>query len=57
MLTPICPRSLSFRPLILPWDVVVKLKISSDSSNLKGILSLDGLPSVPVSIFLYLFFL
>lgn len=56
MLTPVCPRSLSFRPLILPWDVSVALRISSDSRTRRGIISPDGLPSIPVSFFVLCFF-
>lgn len=48
LLTPICPRSLSFRPLILPETSHIKIKIGSknnggpDSSVVK--LSIDGIP-------------
>ncbi|KAJ2999606.1 NADH kinase pos5 [Globomyces sp. JEL0801] len=33
VLTPICPRSLSFRPIILPADVKVTLRVSSKSRD------------------------
>jgi NAD kinase len=52
MLTPICARSLSFRPLVLPWDICVRLGISADSRARRGILALDGLPMIPVRYFL-----
>ena len=31
MFTPICPHSLSFRPVILPGEVVVKVKVPEDA--------------------------
>lgn len=48
LLTPICPRSLSFRPLILPHSSHIKVKIGSkvtqgpDNKIVK--LSIDGIP-------------
>ncbi|PWN93724.1 ATP-NAD kinase [Acaromyces ingoldii] len=33
VLTPICPRSLSFRPLLLPSDSTIQLKVSSTSRS------------------------
>ncbi|CEP64761.1 NADH kinase LALA0_S13e02410g [Lachancea lanzarotensis] len=48
LLTPICPRSLSFRPLILPHSSHIKIKIGSkplqgpDNKVVK--LSIDGVP-------------
>lgn len=48
LLTPICPRSLSFRPLILPHTSHIKIKIGSketggpDGKVVK--LSIDGIP-------------
>ena len=48
MITPICARSLSFRPIILPPDVLVEIKISSDSRVHTGVCSFDGLPSINV---------
>ncbi|SCU84263.1 LAME_0C08834g1_1 [Lachancea meyersii CBS 8951] len=48
LLTPICPRSLSFRPLILPHSSHIKIKIGSkplqgpDNKLVK--LSIDGVP-------------
>ncbi|CCE65044.1 hypothetical protein TPHA_0J02240 [Tetrapisispora phaffii CBS 4417] len=48
LLTPICPRSLSFRPLILPHSSHVKIRISTKSTynleNNKINLSIDGRP-------------
>merc|ERR1712232_867445 len=45
LITPIYPTSLSFRPLILPHDVYVTFKISSDSRTKKASLTPDGLPN------------
>ncbi|CCC71410.1 hypothetical protein NCAS_0H01000 [Naumovozyma castellii] len=48
LLTPICPRSLSFRPLILPHSSHIKIKVSSkmNQKNLSNVvnLSIDGVP-------------
>lgn len=33
LLTPICPRSLSFRPLLLPSDSTIQLKVASTSRS------------------------
>ncbi|PWN27723.1 ATP-NAD kinase, partial [Jaminaea rosea] len=33
LLTPICPRSLSFRPLVLPSDTTVQLRVSPQSRS------------------------
>ncbi|KAJ1019847.1 hypothetical protein NDA13_006070 [Ustilago tritici] len=41
VLTPICPRSLSFRTVLLPSDSVVQLKISEDSRS-PAELTVDG---------------
>ncbi|TIA72934.1 hypothetical protein E3P92_01915 [Wallemia ichthyophaga] len=41
VLTPICPRSLSFRPVILPSDSTVQLRMSSKARS-KPDVSLDG---------------
>lgn len=52
LLTPICPRSLSFRPLILPHTSHIKIKIGSkhtggpDGRVVK--LSIDGIPQEDV---------
>lgn len=48
LLTPICPRSLSFRPLILPHTSHIKVRIGSKNSqgpaNNVVKLSVDGIP-------------
>ncbi|KAH3672695.1 hypothetical protein WICMUC_004101 [Wickerhamomyces mucosus] len=46
LLTPICPRSLSFRPLVLPLTSHIKIKIASrqNSSENNVRLSIDGVP-------------
>ncbi len=41
VLTPICPRSLSFRTVLLPSDSVIQLKISDDSRS-PAELTVDG---------------
>lgn len=42
MVTPICPRSLSFRPLVLPGEATVGLKLA-DGGRGKGCeVSIDG---------------
>lgn len=41
MITPICPHSLSFRPIVVPAGVELKIKISPDSRNTAW-LSFDG---------------
>ncbi|RPB04041.1 ATP-NAD kinase [Choiromyces venosus 120613-1] len=42
LLTPICPRSLSFRPLVLPADCVLTLKLSAKNRAGKVEVSVDG---------------
>ena len=42
MLTPICPHSLSFRPLVLPDTSVITLRISDESRADSYWVSLDG---------------
>lgn len=42
LVTPICPRSLSFRPALLPKDVIVKLKVS-ETARSSATVSFDGL--------------
>ncbi|KAI8455438.1 ATP-NAD kinase-like domain-containing protein [Phakopsora pachyrhizi] len=42
LVTPICPRSLSFRPLILPSDVTLKLNLDPRSES-PAELNLDGI--------------
>ncbi|ODQ45439.1 hypothetical protein PICMEDRAFT_17904 [Pichia membranifaciens NRRL Y-2026] len=52
MLTPICPRSLSFRPLILPLNshilikVIGKENVKIDYSKCNAKLSIDGIPQL-----------
>ncbi|CCH59350.1 hypothetical protein TBLA_0B05170 [Henningerozyma blattae CBS 6284] len=54
LLTPICPRSLSFRPLILPHSSHIKLKISSKANRMFAPnvlkLSVDGIPKEDLQI-------
>ncbi|KAK6502645.1 NADH kinase pos5, variant 2 [Arthrobotrys conoides] len=42
LLTPICPRSLSFRPLVLPAEVEVSLKLSEKARGEEVEVSIDG---------------
>lgn len=42
LLTPICPRSLSFRPLVLPIDCVVTLRLSERNRSREVEVSVDG---------------
>lgn len=44
LLTPICPRSLSFRPLILPSTLHVMMKLLNKNRNFSVKLSIDGIP-------------
>lgn len=52
LLTPICPRSLSFRPLVLPLNshilikVIGKENVKIDYQKLNAKLSIDGIPQV-----------
>jgi NADH kinase len=41
LLTPVCPQSLSFRPVLLPSDVIIQLKVSKSNRSLAA-LSIDG---------------
>ncbi|MCJ1400125.1 NADH kinase pos5 [Xylographa trunciseda] len=43
LLTPICPRSLSFRPLILPANVEIVLKLSEKNRGRSVEVSVDGM--------------
>lgn len=43
LLTPICPRSLSFRPLVLPASSEITLTLSDKNRNKEAKLSIDGL--------------
>lgn len=42
LLTPICPRSLSFRPLVLPANTPVTLRIDGESRGKQIEVSIDG---------------
>ena len=42
MLTPICPRSLSFRPLVLPANTPVTLRLSEKNRGREMEVSIDG---------------
>ncbi|KAM0278245.1 hypothetical protein ACHAQH_005257 [Verticillium albo-atrum] len=50
LITPICPRSLSFRPLVLPLNTQVTLKVSSKNRDGELEVSIDGKRSAGVSI-------
>ena len=41
LLTPVCPFSLSFRPLVLPWTSEVEIKVS-EASRCAPVVSFDG---------------
>ncbi|KAI9782526.1 MAG: NADH kinase pos5 [Peltula sp. TS41687] len=42
LLTPICPRSLSFRPLVLPANTQVTLRLSEKNRGAEAEVSIDG---------------
>jgi NADH kinase len=42
LLTPICPRSLSFRPLVLPASTTITLKLSEKNRGREVEVSIDG---------------
>jgi len=42
LLTPICPRSLSFRPLVLPASTPITLKLSQKNRGREVEVSIDG---------------
>ena len=42
LLTPICARSLSFRPLVLPWSTPITLRLSEKNRGRELEVSLDG---------------
>ena len=42
VLTPVCPHSLSFRPIVLPADVELKIMIGHGSLNRRPICAFDG---------------
>ncbi|RLV86152.1 NADH kinase POS5 mitochondrial [Meyerozyma sp. JA9] len=44
LLTPICPRSLSFRPVIIPETYKVMMRLTDGSRNSGIMLNVDGIP-------------
>lgn len=51
VLTPICARSLSFRPLVLPGEASVEVKVSGDNRGDAGVeVSIDGVRTEGVGI-------
>lgn len=42
LLTPVCPRSLSFRPLVLPWTTPITLRLSEKNRGREVEVSIDG---------------
>lgn len=50
LITPICPRSLSFRPLVLPLSTKVTLKVSSKNRDGELEVSIDGKRSAGVPV-------
>lgn len=47
LLTPICPRSLSFRPLVLPASTSITLRLSKKNRGRDMMVSVDGLRISP----------
>lgn len=45
LLTPICPRSLSFRPLVLPANTPITLRLSEKNRGREVDISIDGMRS------------
>ena len=45
LLTPICPRSLSFRPLVLPANVEIVLRLSEENRSTAVEVGIDGVRS------------
>jgi NAD kinase len=45
LVTPICPHSLSFRPILIPDSATLRIKVASDARNSAWI-SFDGRPSL-----------
>lgn len=43
LVTPICPRSLSFRPLIFPLATTISMNVSDQSRGQNAELSIDGI--------------
>lgn len=50
LITPICPRSLSFRPLVLPLSTKVTLRVSSKNRDGELEVSIDGKTSTSVPV-------
>lgn len=44
LLTPVCPRSLSFRPLVLPSTSHIMLRLSDANRNVLIKMNIDGIP-------------
>ena len=49
LVTPICPHSLTSRPLVLPSESEISLQISADSEAFSVFLTLDGQQGEPLS--------
>ena len=49
LMTPICPRSLSFRPIILPSFVDIELQIAPECRS-PGFISFDGRDEIPLAV-------
>lgn len=47
LLTPICPRSLSFRPLVLPSNTPITLRLSKKNRGRDMMVSIDGVRVAP----------
>lgn len=47
ILSPICPHSLTFRPLVLPDDISLSIKVTNRADNV--ILTFDGQQAVPLT--------
>lgn len=47
LLTPICPRSLSFRPLVLPSNTPITLRLSRKNRGRDMMVSIDGVRIAP----------
>ena len=48
VVTPIAPRSLSFRPILVPWDTEIVVSESVDNRSGVVMMSFDGRHSVPL---------
>ena len=49
LITPICPHSLSFRPLIVPESVRISLKIN-EASRMGGFVNIDGREKIKLNL-------